>query len=295
MNEERYIGRRRFLEVTAASGFASLGRVARGDSQHSEGLRRVADWIGRGFVGQPIELVSNLPSGRTFGGRERDDLRRLFWLQNCNLFAKVALRPYNPTLAERIGESYSRWYKTAFPGAEERTENYLTIGQAPRTWAPDGKYFRTVVKRHPHGEYTVGTETIDPAWLGTIKDNDPRGLLKFGALGSRVRGDHGKASAYFEKALALWDGSGFRHTRMDKHGAYYTRYLAYALIVERALGKRIPEPARSEIESRLWTMQDKDGGIWTNYNRDGTVPPFAKKTSEIGPLALLAYDDAPWA
>ena len=80
----------------------------------------------------------------------------------------------------------------------------------------------------------------------------------------------------------------FTHTRMHKHGAYYTRYLAYALIAERTLGSRIPISIRSAIWERLWSVQDVDGGLWTNYNGDGTIPPFAKKTTEIGPLALLA-------
>ena len=41
-------------------------------------------------------------------------------------------------------------------------------------------------------------------------------------------------------------------------------------------------------------MQDKDGGLWTNYNRDGSFPALAKKTTEIGPLTLLAYSDGIW-
>lgn len=70
---------------------------------------------------------------------------------------------------------------------------------------------------------------------------------------------------------------------------YYTRHLAYALIAESALEVAIPATKRSEIENQLWTLQDKDGGIWTDYNRDGSLPDRAKKTNEIGPLVLLAY------
>ena len=51
---------------------------------------------------------------------------------------------------------------------------------------------------------------------------------------------------------------------------------------------------QAEIEERLWASQNADGGIWTNYSAAGTFPAFAKKTNEIGPLTLLAYDHSIW-
>jgi len=160
-----------------------------------------------------------------------------------------------------------------------------------RTGAPEGRYFSVILRKKEYDGYVVGTETYDPKKLGTIRDNEPRGLLKFGALGAHVRGDAKKAAEYFKKALALWNGVGFLHTRMDRHKSYYARYLAYSLLAERMLKVKIPPKIRKQIEDRLWSSQDKDGGIWTNYNKDGSKPGFAKKTNESGPLTLLAYDE----
>ena len=54
------------------------------------------------------------------------------------------------------------------------------------------------------------------------------------------------------------------------------------------------EPTRSQVEARLWAVQDSDGGLWAHYNPHGSVPPFGKKTTEIGLLALLACDESLW-
>ena len=285
------MNRRRFLKqaATTAAGACAGFLIAPSCAYAADDrVKRLVHWLRKSFVGGEIGLVPNLPSGKVRGGRVRDDLKNLYWLQNCNLFAMHALRGHDDELAAKIEQSYRRWYATAFPDIEERTENHLTVGGLPAVQAPDGHFFRTIVKRHEGDGFTIGTETFDPKRLGRIKDNDPRGLLKFGVLGSHLRGDKQRARDYFTKAISLWDGRGFTHTRMQKHGAYYTRYLAYALIAERMLGASIPPRIRAAIRSRLWSVQDIDGGLWTNYNADGTIPPFAKKTTEIGPLALLS-------
>ena len=133
--------------------------------------------------------------------------------------------------------------------------------------------------------------------MGTIRDTDVRNLLKFGVLGAALRGDRKLANEYFDKAIALWDGSGFPDARMTQDGrrtSYVTRNLAYALLAEREIGRRAPLEIHDAIEGRLWSLQDADGGIWTNFNKDGSIPNLAKKTSEIGPLTLLAYDESVW-
>ena len=56
----------------------------------------------------------------------------------------------------------------------------------------------------------------------------------------------------------------------------------------------MPGQIHEQVESRVWALQDADGGIWTDYKADGTIPEFAKKTNEIGPLTLLAYDESVW-
>ncbi len=291
------LSRRQFLAVTgtavAAGGWQgiALGSPA---SKQADAVKRLTDWVVNAVVGDGIELVANLPAGATRGGRSREDLARLCWLQNCNLFAFHALRDFHPATARRIEESYRRWYAKSFPNIEERTENYLTVGQLPARNPPPGKYYRTVVQQVKQGEYTIGTETIRPDWMGSIVDDDPRSLLKFGALGCQLRNEKVQAQRYLQKALALWDGAGFRTPRRERHDAYYTRYLAYALIVEKALQVRLPQDVREGIQARLWSVQDRDGGLWTNYHRDGTIPPFGKKTTEIGPLTLLAYADSVW-
>jgi hypothetical protein len=256
-------------------------------------LRNLADWIARSFRSEPIGLVPNMPSGRTRNGRQRDDLKNLYWLQNCNLYAMFALRPYRPELARRIEESYRRWYAKAFPDVVERTAHYLTVGKLPAIDVREGRYLRAVVRVKEYGGFRVGTETNEPDRLGEIRPDNPKTLLKDGVLHAVLKGKRKLALDYFDQAMSLFDGSGFAEKRTEA-GRYHTRNLAYALIAERALRIRMPERIRGVVEERLWSGQDTDGGIWTDYCADGTIPPFAKKTNEIAPLTLLAYDKSLW-
>lgn len=273
---------------TRAGAAPKPGRVA------SEGLKRLTEWVVGAMAGDGIDLLINLPAGTTQGGRARPDLARLCWLQNCNLYGFHALRQFEPATAKRIETAYWRSYRELFPGVEERTENYLPVGGLPAHPPPAGKYYRVVLKEAVLRGFTIGTETYRPDFLGAIMDDDPRSQLKFGALGAHLRGDAKLAREHFRRALALWDGAGFRTPRREKATSYYTRYLAYALLVARALREPLPVAMREAIEARLWALQDRDGGLWTNYLRDGTIPPVAKKTTEIGPLTLLAYSERVW-
>jgi len=126
--------RRKFLRHSCSlAAVVSSLNIYTGNSFSApkDNLKRVADWVSRSFVGGKINLLPNLPSGKVHSGAVRDDLKNLYWLQNCNLFGMHALRPYNKTLADKIGESYRKWYKTEFADCLEKTEHYLAIGQQP--------------------------------------------------------------------------------------------------------------------------------------------------------------------
>ena len=259
----------------------------------SSRLERLADWIADSFQAGQINLVPNLPSGKTHAGRQRIDLKHLYWLQNCNLFAMTALRRYDKELSHKIERSYRLWYQKTFPDVPEQTEHYLPLGKLPGLDVPEGKYLRAVIKVKDYGRYRIGTETHDPSQLGEVRADNPKVLLKNGLLRELLRGRKELALKYFDQAMRLWDGGGFRERRTEE-GRYHTRCLAYALIAERALRTRMPTQIHEQVESRLWACQDGDGGIWTDYNADGTIPGLAKKTNEIAPLTLLAYDQGIW-
>lgn len=294
------ITRREFLiragaGVAGAAVFGCTSNLAQPKPKYADRLARLAKWVAAGFVGGEIGLLPNLPSGRIHSGRERPDLRNLYWLQNCNLYGQVALRPYDKTLAAKIEASYRRWYSTEFAGVEELTEHHLPLGRLPKVKVPPGMFLRNIVKIREYDGYRVGTETFEPGKVNPIHPDDPRTLLKCGVLRARLEGNDARAREYFEKAMKLWDKTGFplpAGSRKDM--SYRTRHLAFALIADRALGGVLGAATREAIERRLWACQDVDGGIWTNYNADGTFPGLSKKTTEIGPLTLLAFDPHAW-
>ena len=133
------------------------------------------------------------------------------------------------------------------------------------------------------------TTDAGAVWANTT---GPFAPYEIEALPGAVRIDS-NGDWFMNLALQSVNGVGFREQRQA--GAYHTRCLAYALIAERALGIKIPADVRAKIETRLWACQDTDGGLWTDYLHDGTIPGHAKKTNEIAPLTLLAYDRALWS
>jgi hypothetical protein len=297
------VNRRDFLKAAALPvmagwpGCQNGPRVVRRPKYYDRQQRLIA-WmvaeVQRNAARHRVHLVSALPSGRTHAERDRRDLENLYWLQNNNLYAAHALRPHAPDLARAIEADYQRFYREDFPGAIERTEHYYSVGLPAEPMPPSGRYYRLEALRRDHGAFSTGTEVNVPDQLARIQDNDPRSLLKFGVLGEVLRGDRERAHGYFDQAMALWDGHGFLHTRWERHRSYYGRYLAFALIADNALRRPLPAALREQLEDRLWSIQDTDGGIWTNYNADGSFPALAKKTMEVGPLALLATNPAIW-
>jgi hypothetical protein len=284
------IGRRDFIThigrgavVLGAAGCGRGSLAGKPATKYAANLKRLAEWVAGSFVGGRIGLVPNLPTGKTRGGRERKDLRNLYWLQNCNLYAMVALRPYDRALARKIESSYRRWYGAEFADVREKTEHYLTLGRLPDARVPKGWYLRNVVKLKQFDGFSVGTETHEPGKLGRILSDDPRTLLKYGVLRAKLEGDAERASGYFDRAMKLWDGWGFpMPERSGRHSSYRTRNLAYALVAARALGRAIPSAVREAIEKRLWACQDADGGIWTNYEKDGTIAPGCARGRSTG-------------
>ena len=297
MSEENNMSRRQFMVAGAAvMGFPYVLRSATTNSSLStkERKERLAEWIVSSFRSDDINLLPNMPSGKTKGGKDRPDLKNLYWLQNSNLFAINVLTPYDKNLVAKIRLSYNRWYKQCFADVDEFTDHYLPLAKLPKVIVPAGKYPRAVIKLKDQGEYSIGTETHDSRLMGNISDDSVKVLLKHGVLRSVLEEDKKQAKVYFDSAMKLWDGNGFVDKR-GENGHYLTSHLAYALIAANALHVKLPDGLHEKVEQRLWACQDLDGGIWTKYNADGSIPNTGKKTNEIAPLTLLAYDQSIWA
>jgi len=87
----------------------------------------------------------------------------------------------------------------------------------------------------------------------------------------------------FNKAVAMWDGEGFKDAATKHNGVYATYKLALYLIAADRL--KIPAPHRKEVIARLLAMQSSDGGWKTDY-KDGK--PVGLANVETTCLSLLA-------
>jgi hypothetical protein len=89
----------------------------------------------------------------------------------------------------------------------------------------------------------------------------------------------------FDRAVAMWDGEGFKD-RAVRHGGIYATYkLALYLIAADRL--KLPAPHRDDVIARLLAMQSTDGGWKTDY-KDGK--PVGLTNVETTCLSLLAME-----
>lgn len=183
----------------------------------------------------------------------------------------------------------------------------------------------TQLQELTRGRIVIGTESVrnaGGAWRMSPLDG-PRDLFAYGCLRQVALGHQDVAGQMFRRGLDSWDGDGFleglndparQGTEMGLVGAYFTRDLDFALMCANALslgkdtewqssgGKRVQ---KALVESRLWSAQAPDGGIYDDYCgtslgaknnprcRSGR-PGYTKETNEGAPLVLLAYGRNIW-
>ena len=89
----------------------------------------------------------------------------------------------------------------------------------------------------------------------------------------------------FGRAMAMWDGEGFKDRAARHSGIYATYKLALYLIAAHRLN--IPAPHRDEVIAHLLAVQANDGGWKTDY-KDGK--PVGLANVETTCLSLLALE-----
>jgi hypothetical protein len=94
------------------------------------------------------------------------------------------------------------------------------------------------------------------------------------------------ATELFNEAYSMWNGIGIWDKATKNESLYATYKLALLLYASRILG--IPLADREQIEERLWSMQQSDGGIATKYYLNGTAATNESNT-ETAPLVIIAY------
>jgi hypothetical protein len=110
-------------------------------------------------------------------------------------------------------------------------------------------------------------------------------LLLLAAM-AQSRTDPGVAKSHMQRALAMWDGLGFKDRVVELSGRYAVYKLALAMIAADRLNQ--PPAAHADIVDRLLAQQSTSGGWITDYRTDGK--PVGMANVETTALAILALD-----
>jgi len=113
--------------------------------------------------------------------------------------------------------------------------------------------------------------------------NEYADLLLLASM-AQARAAPADARKDFEKAVAMWDGEGFKDQAAKHSGIYATYKLALYLIAAARLN--ILPPHRDEVIARLLAMQSPDGGWKTDYKEGKPVGLANVETTSLSVLAL---------
>jgi hypothetical protein len=228
------------------------------DSQISERIERGESFLANLFDAR-VELLPEYRGSTTY------------WLFHDNYLAAHILDRTRPDLARRIRATLVRF------GVTNSGKIEIVLGEA-RQPLPFRTYVLTNVAM-VEGK-RIRTELVTTNLLTGWSDYADLLLMASLAQAESVSAD---ARKEFERAVAMWDGEGFKD-RAAKHGGIYATYkLALYLIAADRL--KISAPHREEIIARLLAMQSTDGGWRTDY-KEGK--PVGLTNVETTCLALLA-------
>ncbi len=197
---------------------------------------------------------------------------RTCWLFHDNYLAAQCLDRTRPDLSRRIRSTLERF------GVTNSGKIEIVLGEA-RQPLP----FRTYVLTNVavvEGK-TIRTELVTTNILkGWSEYAD---LLLLASI-AQARSAPEQARGDFDRAVAMWDGEGFKDRAATHSGIYATYKLALYLIAAARLN--ITAPHRDEVLARLLAMQSNDGGWRTDYMEGKPVGLANVETTCLSLLAL---------
>lgn len=257
------ISRRVFVGAGAALVVAP--RMSRAAAVDCDLLRRAIN-KGRDFLASLLDdELGLLPE---FRGSQT------YWLFHDNYLAKAVLKDSHPRVAGRIDEALRG------SAVREAGKIEIVLGEARRP-LPFRRHKLVDVKRV--GDKTIKTEIVADEPLGDWRQYAD--LLLLAAI-AQAGADRDAAESDLDKALATWDGVGFRDRVVEHAKVYATYKLALGLLAQSRLKTQAKTQAmQSAIVARLLAMQRSDGGWITDYDANGK--PVGEANVETTSLAIL--------
>src|ERR1043166_7886818 len=197
---------------------------------------------------------------------------KVYWLYHDNYLAAKLLTNSYPEMARRIRAGMQRF------GVSQSGKIEILFGEAPDPFP--FRNYQLLDVTNVSGKL-IRTERVTPTLL---KGWDAYADLLLMAVIVKSKDAPREADAYFQKALALWDGHGFADPASKKNGIYATYKLALGLLAAHSINQKPPfQPAAI---AQLKMLQSPAGGWITDYDARGK--PHGLPNVETTCLVLLA-------
>ena len=196
-----------------------------------------------------------------------------YFIYSDNLLADWALKPYYPKVSQII---------------EQEIQSY---GLPPSDFF-DVLFGKTISEPLCNGLTTNVTSDANSIILAEFRNySDPiqgqyANAQIYRSLNNYLKGDMNASKGNFTEALNLWDGKGINDNATKADHKYANYKLALILYASKVLG--IDDPRIQEIEQKLWSMQQTNGGITSLADLDGK--PVGSANAETTSMALLPYN-----
>jgi hypothetical protein len=218
-----------------------------------------------------IGLIPEVPDGN------------VYWLLSDNLLAYPVLKYYDPnnstltSVADNISSTLS-YYMNGYRLSPISQYNIL-VGNKP--------YFNNTISYDiVTNGYTIkitlnnGTAILNPSQYADI--------AFLYALYTYRLGNMQEAINFFNIGASMYDGKGFNDLAFregEAKGVYQTYKLALYYLAGYILARQVPD----SVTERIIELQAPNGGFFTGYYPNGTIPNFVTTNTETTSLIVYAY------
>lgn len=218
-----------------------------------------------------VGLIPEVPGGN------------LYWLISDNLLAQAVLKHYDPSnktltnIADSISKTLSYYM---------RSYGLSQISQ-----------YNTLLCLNPYFNNTISYEISKNNYIikvhlnnGTnpLSPSDYADITFLWALHLYKQGDLQRAIELFNLGAGMYDGEGFNDLPFregESRGVYQTYKLALYHLAGQILNQTVPR----RVSEKIKELQAPNGGFYTGYYPNGTIPKTVTTNTETTCLIIYAY------
>jgi hypothetical protein len=202
---------------------------------------------------------------------------QIYWIYSDNLIASWALKPHELQISDMINQTIQSYNLSQSDFFEVLFGKTISMNSSISN--------QLVIKNQ--SDFVIMAEFHNSST--TLLWKQYGDTLIYQSLNLYLRGNRTGAEYYFDKAYKMWDGKGIYDlsTENDIKGNYANYKLALILFASKVLELNIANYA--QIEDKLWSMQQLNGGITSLTDNIGNLTGSAN--AETTALTLLPYND----